>query len=378
MRMRRIASHYALVNGELERGIVVEVDDYGTITSVSRHDMIDNIASVEFYPGILIPGMVNTHSHLELAYLRGAIAEGTGFAGFAREIGRVRGNYTTEERLHAASVADSRMWHEGVEAVLDIANDDLIMPIKRRSKIEYHTLFEVFGLNTQSCDTHRAMAAKYRNSDITTHSTYSLQDGIFRAIAREGSEALSIHLLESEDETALYNKKGSLWEWYTRMGWECDFLHYGGPVARIVASVPSERRTVVVHGCMATREDVTALNDHFLAPPTWVLCPESNRFISGITPPAEMLRKMGATVAIGTDSLASARHLSIVENMRLLGDIPLNELLTYATLNGARALGIEDKKGSIEVGKQPGLAVISGVDMQTMRLTKESESRRIV
>jgi imidazolonepropionase-like amidohydrolase len=68
----------------------------------------------------------------------------------------------------------------------------------------------------------------------------------------------------------------------------------------------------------------------------------------------------------------------MVENMRLLGDIPLAELLTYATLNGAKAIGIADRKGSIEVGKRPGLAVISGVDFQTMRLTPESESRRIL
>jgi cytosine/adenosine deaminase-related metal-dependent hydrolase len=340
--------------------------------------MIDNIASVEFYPGILIPGMVNAHSHLELAYLRSAIAEGTGFAGFAREIGRVRGNYTTEERLHAASVADSEMWHEGVEAVLDIANDDLIMPIKERSKIEYHTLFEVFGLNTQSCDTHRAMAAQYRNSDITTHSTYSLQDGIFRSIAREGSEALSIHLLESEDETALYNKKGSLCDWYTRMGWECDFLHYGSPVARIVASVPAERRTVVVHGCMATREDVTRLNNHLLTPPTWVLCPESNRFISGITPPAEMLREMGATIAIGTDSLASARSLSLIDNMRLIEGVSLVEMLQWATINGAKALGKEQSIGEIAIGKRPGLVIIEGADLQSLSLKPESRSRRII
>ena len=91
-----------------------------------------------------------------------------------------------------------------------------------------------------------------------------------------------------------------------------------------------------------------------------------------------MFREMGAQIAIGTDSRASARHLSMVENMRLLGDIPLAELLTYATLNGAKAIGIADRKGSIEVGKSPGLAVISGVDFQTMRLTPESESRRIL
>ncbi|MBR5864791.1 MAG: amidohydrolase family protein [Alistipes sp.] len=376
--MRRIASHYALVNGALKRGIVVEVDDLGTITRVSQHDNIDNIASVEFYPGILIPGMVNAHSHLELAYLRGAIAEGSGFAGFAREIGRVRGNYTTEERLHAASVADSEMWHEGVEAVMDIANDDLIMPIKERSKIEYHTLFEVFGLNTQSCDTHRAMAAKYHNSDITTHSTYSLQDTIFRDIAQEGCETLSVHLLESDDETLLYHKSGSLWDWYTRMGWECDFLHYGSPAKRISESVPATRRTMLVHGCKSSKEDISLLNNHFDIHPTWVLCPESNRYISAIKPPVAMFREMGAKLAIGTDSLASARHLSMVGNMRLLGDVPLTELLTYATLNGAKALGIADRKGSIEVGKQPGLAVISGIDFQAMRLTEESESRRIL
>ena len=145
---RRIASHYALVNGHLERNIIVDVDSNGTITAVECYANIDREAHVEFYPGILIPGMVNAHCHLELSYLRGAIAEGGGYATFASEIGRVRGNYTTEERLHAASVADAMMWEQGIEAVADIANDDLAMSIKERSNIEYKTMFEFFGLNT--------------------------------------------------------------------------------------------------------------------------------------------------------------------------------------------------------------------------------------
>lgn len=376
--MRRIASHYALVNGALERCVVVEVDDKGTITSITRHDNIDSVASVEFFPGILIPGMINAHSHLELSYLRGAIAEATGFAGFAREIGRVRGNYTNEERLHAASVADSEMWHEGVEAVVDIANDTLVMPIKEHSKIEYHTLFEAFGLMTNSADAQYAMASQYDNTGATPHSTYSLQNDIFCDIAHKGTEPLSIHFLESDDEIALYNNSGSLWDWYERMGWECDFLHYGSPTKRIVESVPAHRSTLLVHGCKATREDVAMLNSHFKTPATWVLCPESNRYISGLTPSVDMLREMGAAIAIGTDSLASTRHISMVQNMLLLGNIPLIDLLTYATINGAKALGIAERKGSIEVGKQPGLAVISGVDFQNMRLTEESISTRII
>jgi imidazolonepropionase-like amidohydrolase len=87
---------------------------------------------------------------------------------------------------------------------------------------------------------------------------------------------------------------------------------------------------------------------------------------------------MGAQVAIGTDSLASARHLNMVENMRMLERTPLAEVLSYATINGAKALGIDDKKGSIAIGKQPGLVVISGVDLREMRLTKESISQRII
>ena len=87
---------------------------------------------------------------------------------------------------------------------------------------------------------------------------------------------------------------------------------------------------------------------------------------------------MGCKIAIGTDSLASALHLSMVDNMRQLGDIPLNELLTYATINGAIALGLEAEIGSIEVGKRPGLVVIQNTDLSTLRLTDESYSRRIL
>lgn len=374
--MRRIASHYALINGELRRGIVVEVDDLGTITSITQHDNIDALRSVEFYPGVLMPGMVNAHCHLELSYLRGAIAEGTGFAGFAREIGRVRGAYTNEERLHAASVADSEMWNEGVEAVVDIANDELVMPIKERSKIDYLTLFEAFGLMLQTPDAQLSMARRSNRAGVTPHSTYSLQDTPFRTIVNEGSHPLSIHLLESEDESALYEHRGSLWEWYQRMGWECDFLHYGSPAERVARSLTQRRPLILVHGCMVTARDIELLR---ALSPTWVLCPESNRYISGIRPPVQLFRRMGVNIALGTDSLASARRLSMVDNMRLLGDdMPLAELLTCATLNGARAMGIDATKGSIEVGKRPGLVVLAGLDLHNLRLTQDSRTERVV
>lgn len=374
---RRIASHYALINGKLERNAVITVEQDGTILSIEQPEALDSCASVEFFPGIITAGMINAHCHLELSYLAGAITEGQGFAGFAREIGRVRGNYSNEERIHAADIADALMWEEGVQAVADIANDALVMDIKRRSKIEYITLFEHFGLNNNSTDAIFALAAEH-SANVTPHSTYSVQDRPFREICNRGEGVISIHFLESKAERELYSGGGSLAEWYARMGWECDFLHHGTPAKRIAESVPSDRKTLIVHCVECLPEDVEVIDSHINGGATWVVCPESNRYISGTTPPIKMLRDMGCRIAIGTDSRASARHLSMIENLRLLGDIPLEELLSWATIDGAKALGMEHKLGSIEVGKCPGLALIEGVDLQNMRLTEESKSRRLL
>lgn len=375
---RKIASHYALVDGRLERNIVVEVDDTRQIIAIERCPNLDSCAGVEFYPGILIPGMVNAHCHLELSYLRGAIAEGTGFAGFARAIGAVRNNYTTEERISAATKADAQMWEEGVEAVLDIANDELIMETKSRSCIEYVTLFELFGLNTQDIDAHLAMAQRHTQSSITPHSTYSLQDHIFKDACRANSSVISVHMLESDDESELYNHRGSLAAWYARMDWECDFLNYGTPAKRITASIDHDRSILLVHGCKATSEDIRLLDEHFHNPVTWVLCPESNRFISGITPPVSLLRQTRSHIAIGTDSLSSARTLSMIENLRQIADTPLEELLSWATIGGAKALNMDDRLGSLTLGKRPGLVVIEDADLHNMRLTEESTAHRIL
>jgi hypothetical protein len=72
------------------------------------------------------------------------------------------------------------MWAEGIEAVADIANDDLIMQIKEQSKIEYKTLFEFFGLNNHNTETLESLASRYKNASVTPHSTYSVQDAPFR------------------------------------------------------------------------------------------------------------------------------------------------------------------------------------------------------
>ena len=342
-------------------------------------ERLDSTPGVEFHSGIICAGFVNAHSHLELAYLRGAIEAGGGFAAFAESMGKVRGSFSQEEQLAAIAEADKEMWAEGVDAVGDIVNGDTSFASKATSKIYYHNFLEVFGLRECNIERQRELL-KFPNTSLTPHSTYSVQDAPFKEMCSgESDKPLSIHFLETPDEKMLYSGTGRLHDWYKRVGFECDFIHYGSPARRIVSSVPKGRSVLLVHNCAVTAEDVEILKNHLSTPIYWALCPRSNNYISGIEPRSvNLLRACGLNICIGTDSLASNWSLSMMEELKMFRDIPLAELLQWATINGAKALGIDDKFGTLEVGKRSGVVNLTGVDLTNFTLTPESRARRIL
>ena len=209
-----------------------------------------------------------------------------------------------------------------------------------------------------------------------------MQDAPFREVCGLSYEQpLSIHFLETEDEAKLYRGEGALHEWYKAVGFECDFLRYASPTERIVASVAKDRRVLLVHNCAVTSHDIETITNHFSKPASWVLCPRSNAYISGIEPRSvELLRAAGnnINICIGTDSLSSNWSLSMIEELKMFRDIPLAELLQWATINGAKALGIEDKYGSIEVGKRSGIVNLTGVDLTEFKLTEQTKAVRVL
>ena len=374
--MRRIASHLALLpSGILSKPLITLRD--GEVVAIEQWDRLDAMAGVEFYAGILVPGMVNAHCHLELSYLEGQIERRGGFAAFAAGVARTRNLFTAEDRLAAARRASERMWNEGVGAVGDVANDVSAFAVKEQSPIRYRTFAEVFGLRTASIEAMEPML-KYGDTSLSPHSTYSLQDEIFKRVCCKGDAPLSIHFMESPGERELYEGRGALHEWYKTQGWECDFLHYGSPAERIVASVPAERSVLLVHNCCVTQRDIDVIMGHFTAPVYWAICLGSNDYISGLMPDVELLRRNGLNICIGTDSLASNSSLEMMAELKRLSDYPLEEVLTWATANGADALGYGAELGRIEIGKRCGLAVIDALDYEKVRLTELSTARRIV
>lgn len=326
-------------------------------------------------------GFVNAHSHIELSYLRGAIAEQGGYAAFADNMAKVRNAFSEEEQFSAIEEADRAMWQEGIDVVGDIVNSTTSFATKGKSPIYYKNFAEVFGLRECNLERQRE-ALKYPNTSLTPHSVYSVQDAPFREVCGEYTEnPLSIHLLETDDEAKLYRGEGSLHEWYGKMGFECDFLHYGTPAERIVACVPKDRSILLVHNCAISERDIEVVMKHFTAPVYWVLCPRSNKYISGIVPRSVELLRSAAyniNICIGTDSLASNWSLSIIEELKMFRGIPLAELLQWVTINGAKALGVADRFGTIEVGKQSGIINLTGVNLDDFTLTASSKSVRIL
>lgn len=387
--MRKIACQYLLDDkGTLRQHGVVSFDEQGVVESVDFPENIDSMAGVEFYDGILIPGMTNAHCHLELSYLKGTIGEGGMLDGFVRDITKIRGQWTEEQQIDAAKLNDRFMWAEGVQAVGDISNGTASFPAKVQSKIQYYTFAEYFNMPPD--DEARAYfeektthVAKARQLGLlispSPHSTYMVGDKLFKFASE--SDRLSIHFMETATEMGLFERKGGMYELLKEWDMEPDFLHYGSHPTRLVESLPNDVPLLLVHNTQCKKEDVKTVTDHFKEV-SFALCPRSNYYIERAFPPAKMFMDMGVNVAIGTDSLTSNHSLSMVEEIKWLSshneDIPLSVILSWATIGGARALGFDKQIGSFTVGKRPGAVLIENVDLVNLKTTSTTTSRRLL
>jgi len=335
--------------------------------------------------------MVNTHCHLELSYLKGAIPPGTGLEGFVHRIAQVRHDLPEEERIRMADVQDTVMRQEGVIAVGDICNDAFTFPVKQRSKIHYHNFIELFGSDPAvaekvfahgQCMAEQADRARLPYS-LTPHATYSLSEQLFERIVSANPvwKPLSIHFMESEAERQLFQGEGPFAERFRREGLAVDWTHFNSPAGRLVASIPAETPLLLIHNTFVSEEDLDLINGHF-KDVTWVVCPRSNDYIEGSFPPVDLLWRKGCRIALGTDSLSSNTSLSLIEELKLLSirkpELPLEELVKWQTWNGAEALGIENWAGSFELGKSPGAVLVDHIDWDRMALTPNSTARRII
>ena len=391
--MKRFAAQYVFTGrtAPLKRAIITVHDD-GTILDIEKGSGgLREKQSVEFYNGIIVPGFVNCHCHLELSHLKGAVPEGEGLGSFLMNVSRLRA-YEQEKILAAAVREDRSMWNEGTGLCADVCNTPVTFSLKKSSRISYISLAEVFGIDPSKTGKRISeligLINKAEDENIPVypvpHTAYSVPLRLFRAL-REISlqnRVTSIHFMESKAETEfLETHSGSLWKAFGERGLlpaELDIP--ASHVSAVINEVTPAGNLLLVHNTFADSATVREVNKR--GNTFWCLCPGSNLYIEKSLPPVQMLMDEGCRIVLGTDSLSSNKRLSMLEEMKIISagfpSLPFDELLKWATANGAAALGEEGNFGVIEAGKKPGLVLIEDFDLQNMKLLPESTARRLV
>lgn len=395
--MRRLSANYIFDGYRLYKNSILVLNDKDEVVElINTHGDLKESEGVEFYNGILCPGFVNAHCHLELSHLKGKIEKGGGLQNFVRSIVSMR-QAEKDVIFQAVEKADFEMRTSGIVAAGDISNTDDTIAVKKKSRISYYNFFEIFDLFNPDLTTqafYSAMGlfhsvATEIPSSVVPHAPYSCSPGLFNllhAFHEDRDCCISIHNQETVGEDEMFLKgSGSMIDFFSEInpGYK-DFTAVGKSSCQaIVDMLIRGKQYMFVHNTFSQEQDLVYANEQLGADNCfWCLCPRSNKYIENSQPDYDLFIRNKSNVVIGTDSLASNDDLSIIEELKLVhtqnDTIDLETTLSWLTINGAKSLKKHDNLGSFEPGKTPGVNLIEYVDLQNLRPTEKTRVKVLV
>jgi cytosine/adenosine deaminase-related metal-dependent hydrolase len=355
------------------RGEVVDVGPAAEV--VPRHGGV----RVERVRGVVLPGLVNAHTHLELSALRGQVPGGAGFVPWVEHLIGQRAEVSPEDDADAIERAVAELDAFGTVAVGEVTNSLAAVRALARRGFVGCIFHEVFGVERAPLERRVAdlpsmideRVGGWPSADLayapTAHTLYTTHSEVVARLVREAREngrRMSIHLCEHAAERRFLERgEGPIVEWYeARLRLRRDLLEHPGksPVSfadELGALAPN---VVLVHLTDARPGELALVASRGCPV---VFCPRSNLYIETRLPPLLAARAAGLWPALGTDSLASNASLDVLGEARALSDrfpsVPPRDLVRMATWEGARALGLGDV-GRVARGARPGLFAIDG------------------
>jgi aminodeoxyfutalosine deaminase len=352
---------------------------------------------VEIFKGILSPGFINAHCHLELSHMKGLVPEKTGLVDFVYKVVNER-HFSEDEILNAIEKAEDEMLANGIVAVGDICNNILTLTQKQKQRLAYYNFIEASGwlptvsqprferaLNIYNQFSIQNSKFKIQNS-IVPHAPYSVSNELWDLITPYfENKTVSIHNQETlfEDELFLQGT-GDLIRMYELM--KIDNTHHQpskrSSLQTYFSKLAKAASVILVHNTFTTEDDVqfAMSNKSTQQHLSFCICINANQYIENALPPIDMLIKNNCNIVLGTDSIASNRSLNILDEMKTIQKkfphISLQTLLQWATLNGAKALQMGSSLGNFEKGKKPAIVLLENVN--DLHLTSVSTSKRII
>lgn len=364
----------------LPDGTLIEVDKQGEILRLQQRSDAIPTDQIRYFPGILAPGFINAHCHLELSFMKGLIPEATGLTDFLKAVIAFRGKVSQAERQAAIAMAVGDLKASGCVAVGDISNTPDVLPFRATSGLHFHSFIETMGVSDDLADERFRDAlnlyASFEEQEgkspyqlrqsMVPHAPYSVSAALLQRLHAFNPEALiSVHQQECVAENEWFLEgRGAFREFYAAIGLDTAGLKTLGcrSLEFVLSAFPPPHPLVLVHNTFMDETDMEALEVTGNAV-SLCLCPGANWYIERRLPPVGLFLKYDIPVCLGTDSLASNHSLDILSEIRRLRsaftEIPLTTLLQWATFNGARALGLENALGTLEPGKTPGLIGIA-------------------
>jgi cytosine/adenosine deaminase-related metal-dependent hydrolase len=389
--MRRLSADLIFpVSSQPIPGGIVTVDDDGTILKIEEKGGSFD----QFYRGIICPGFINTHCHLELSHLRGHLTENKGMTGFIAELLAKRPTFTEAEQQKAIANAEEEMINNGIVAVGDISNDESTFSQKALGKLYYHTFIEIFSMHPGRAKEVLENGKKLSgianrlnlSNSIAPHAPYTMSVELLKLInGVSENRIITIHNQESAGESELFiSNSGPMFEAFKAMGIDPGLMRKTGEnsLRTTLPHLADAKKILLVHNTFTNAEDLLWLRSNvgdLRSGIYFATCPNANIFIENKLPDYDLFIREGLSVTVGTDSLASNWSLSILDELKTISKffphIPLQTLLQWATKNGAEFLGL-DQMGSIEIGKRPGLNLLKKTD--EMRISHSTEVQKLV
>ncbi|MCU0360001.1 MAG: amidohydrolase family protein [Bacteroidia bacterium] len=354
----------------LEKGSIVVLNDRGETQDILPSNTIES-SRVQKFNGLLCPGFVNAHCHLELSHMIAQVPRGTGLPAFGKQIISKRGSFKPEEVAERMQEADRYMWSKGIVAVGDISNNPASFITKAESKITYHTFIELLSLQpAQAAEVFKqgeslvAKAGEYGlKASLSPHAPYSVSRELFFLI-KDWCEInrlpYTLHNQESEEELRfLKGEPGGFDELYRFLNVNLSFYKAPGKwgLDYLREFIPPSL-SLLVHNTFSNAQDLALaaeLNAYLC------LCPGANEYIEERLPDFELFKPHIKKLCLGTDSLASNDQLNVLKEANTVmqkGKFQVEEILKMLSSQGAEALGLSQTHGQIALGKNAGLNLL--------------------
>jgi cytosine/adenosine deaminase-related metal-dependent hydrolase len=348
---------------------------------------------IEHYSGIISPGFVNCHCHLELSHLKGKIPEKLGLVNFVLSVVGQRKQPEVEIQ-EAMFTAETEMLRAGIVAVGDICNGADSRMVKSKHRLDYYNFIEVLGWAPAIAANRYAFAIETatlfmesgvdeKNISFSPHAPYSVSDELWNLLKPGfNHKTVTIHNQESAAENEYFHHgTGDLNRLYEQM--KMDARHFSIPrmssLSYYLPKLKTASNILLVHNTYTNASDMIRaqqFSDHLY----FCFCVNANQYIEDRLPDIPLFIKQNARIVLGTDSVASNHQLSILEEMKTIKKIypetPTAQMLLWASSNGARALSFEGKLGDFSPGKKPAVLLIEKLDQG--EIGARSTCRRIL